>query len=215
MYPRFHRELGALVLLALLVLSGLAGVLPMIAQAQTRQLTGLVYECGNDTMFLAGATVSLIDADGSVATVNATTGDAGTFAFTPSPGYYRLFVDRSGHFDGSSGVVRFDGTATVRQDICLDPTPTANRSLTLGVVDGSNNAPIPNATVEVVFPARKEVVARAPTNVSGNVTFTLWSATFELRTNKTGFALDHRPSVDTTTTSKLTIALGAGIVVVG
>ena len=95
MYPRFHREFGALVLLALLVLSGLAGVLPSIAQAQTRQLTGLVYECGNDTDFLAGATVSLIDADGSAATVNATTGAAGTFAFTPTPGYYRLLVDRS------------------------------------------------------------------------------------------------------------------------
>ena len=216
MYPRFHRELGALVLLALLVLSGLAGVLPLIAQAQTRQLTGLVYECGNGTVFIAGATVSVIDADGSAATVTATTGAAGTFAFTPTPGYYRLFVDRSGYFDGSSGIVRFDGTKTVREDVCLTPTPTADRSLTVGVVDASNNAPILNATVEVAFinATLNEVVARSLTNVSGNATFTLWSASFELRTNKTGFALDRR-TVNTATTSKVTISLGAGIVVVG
>ena len=219
MYPRFHRELGALVLLALLVLSGLAGVLPLIAQAQTRQLTGLVYECGNDTVFIAGATVSLIDADGSTPTVTATTGAAGTFAFASpplAPGYYRLFVDRSAYFDGSSGVVRFDGTATKREDVCLTPTPTADRSLTVGVVDGSNNAPILNATVEVAFinATLDEVVARSLTNVSGNATFTLWSASFELRTNKTGFALDRR-TVNTATTTKVTISLGAGIVVVG
>src|SRR3989304_3590617 len=40
MEPRFHRALGALVLLALLVLSGVAALLGD-AQAPTRQLTGV------------------------------------------------------------------------------------------------------------------------------------------------------------------------------
>src|SRR3990170_1752342 len=64
MEPRFHRALGALVLLALLVLSGVAALLGN-AQAPTRQLTGLVTNCADPTVFVSGATVTLVDADGS------------------------------------------------------------------------------------------------------------------------------------------------------
>jgi len=218
MYPRFHREFGALLLLALIVLSGMA-VLPWTAQAQTRQLNGLVYEfdgdCGVDnTVFVAGATVTLIDANGRANPTSVTTGPAGTYAFTPSPGQYRLRVERSGYYDNGTGAIRFDGTATVREDICLTATPTANKVLVIGVIRASGSTPVVNATVEVVYPPRKEVIATALTNVSGNATFSLWTDTFELRTNKTDFALDLR-TVDTATTTKVTIALGTGIVVVG
>ena len=214
MEPRFHRALGALVLLALLVLSGVAALLGN-AQAQTRQLTGLVTNCADPTVFVSGATVTLVDADGSAPPQTATTGAAGVYTFTPSPGYYRLSVRRSGYFDGgTSSAVRFDGTETVRRDICLDATPALDKTLVVGVVRASDSAPIRNATVEVVYLPEKQVVASALTNTTGNATFSLWSASFELRTNRTGFALDLR-SVDTATVSKVTIALGAGIVVVG
>jgi PKD repeat protein len=215
MYPRFHRASGALVLLALLVLSGLAAMLPGIVQAQTRQLTGLVTNCGDSTVFIAGATVTLVDADGSAPSLTATTTAAGTYTFSPPAGYYSVLVDRTGYFDGSAGPVRFDGTVTVRVDICLDPTPTLDKVVTVRVLQASDSAPIPNATVEVSYVPEKEVVARDLTNATGYVVFTLWASTmFDLRTNKSGFALDLR-ALDTTTTTSVTVLLDTGIVVVG
>lgn len=140
MNPRGHRELGALVVLLVLLMSGLA-VLPQMAQAQGHQISGLVRDCGSPITFLAGASVTLTDASGLKTPMTTTTGGDGTYAFTPGAGYYTIQVERSGYFDGgSTAPFRFDDTATNTQNFCLDPTPPADRTLSLLVVTAATTA---------------------------------------------------------------------------
>lgn len=221
MYPRFHRELGALVLLALLILSGLAA-LPWHAQAQGNQIVGLVSDCDIPTTFLAGVTVILTDVNGAGTPRTVTTGGGGLFTFaTPSPGNYNLSGRRTGYFafdngtflDGSRAPFRFDGTRTVRRDFCMEPMPARNRTLTVTVVDAVSLTSIVNATVDVVYPSMDEVVDTRLSNETGKASFTLWTDVFQLRTSKTGYMLDAE-SVNTAseTTKQVTLELGATLI---
>jgi len=167
MNPRGHRELGALVVLLVLVTSGLA-ILPQMAQAQGHQIVGLVQQCGSPTTFVNGASVTLTDASGLRSPMTTTTGGDGTYTFTPGPGYYSIRVERSGYFDGgTSAPFRFDDTATETQDFCLDPTPTADRTLGLLVVTAATT---PRTNEVVNFP-KTQITSEnaAPTwNTVGN-----------------------------------------------
>jgi PKD repeat protein len=168
MNPRGHRELGALVVLLVVLTSGLA-VLPQVAQAQGNQIVGLVEQCGSPTTFISGASVTLTDASGLKSPMTSTTGGDGTYAFTPGPGYYTIRVERTGYFDGgSTAPFRFDDTATEQQDVCLDPTPTADRTLSLLVVTAATTV----RTNEVVNFPKTQITSEnaAPTwNTAGNL----------------------------------------------
>src|SRR3990170_2722179 len=141
MYPRGHRGFGALFMLVLLLVSGLA-VLPWNASAQGNQIVGLVFECDSQATFIGGATVTLTDANGILAPQTVTTGGDGTFTFsTPAlkPGYYSLAVSKEGYFgDGTSSPLRFDDTVTVSRDFCPEPTPTADKAVDLLVVSATS-----------------------------------------------------------------------------
>lgn len=211
MSSRGHRRLTALLLV--LVLVGLVFVLPN-ALAQ-RQITGLVSDCANNTIFIGGARVTLIDANGVLAPQTATTGPAGTYVFTPPPASYRMHVDAPDYFEDTTPTpIRFDGGTTIRQDFCLDHVPTPPDSLTVTVIRATDSSPILNASVELFYAPRSEVVARGKTDAAGVVTLTVWSDTFELRTNRSGFAVDIR-SVNTGAVSSVTVPLGPGAVLVG
>ena len=143
MYPRGHRGYGALAMLLLLLVSGLA-VLPGNTQAQGNQLVGLVYECFDQAKFIEGATVTLRDAHGVLSPVEVVTLADGTFTYSPSPGYYSLTVEKDGYFANETATqIRFDDTATVDvndlfPDLCLLPTPEADHTLDLLVVSAAS-----------------------------------------------------------------------------
>ena len=164
MYPRGHRGFGALLMLVLLLVSGLA-VLPWNASAQGNQIVGLVYQCGSPATFIGGATVTLTDANGILAPQTVTTGGDGTFTFsTPTlkPGYYSLAVSKDGYFgNGTTSPLRFDDTTTESRDFCLVPTPTADKTVDLLVVSATSVA-------------RTERITFSRTQVSGENVAATW-----------------------------------------
>ena len=213
MYLRGRRGFGALVLLIVLMMSALT-MLPMHAQGQTNQITGLVTDCASSSV-ISGALVTLTDANGYQPTQTAVTGGDGVYAFTPSAASYTIRVTRGGYFANSAASpIRFDGTSTVTQDFCLDATPTANRLLQLTVVSAATNAPIRGASVQAFYPPRGQVVANGTTSATGQLNLTLWSDTFELRTYASGFA-PNITSVATSVVTILTIRMENGGVVQG
>jgi len=185
MNPRDHRGFGILLLLVLL-LAGLA-VVPTHALGQN-QIVGLVSQCASST-YLSGATVTLTDANGVQNPQTTTTAGDGTFSFSPPAGYYTVTVTKTGYFASSPTTpIRFDGSVTVTQNVCLDPTPPMNTLLTVHVHKATDNATISGASVQVYYPARNQVVASNTTNATGSANLTVWSDTFELRAYATGFA---------------------------
>ena len=139
MYPSRHRGFGALVLLVVLVLSGMA-VLTTNAQAQGNQLVGLVYQCSSPATFIGGALVTLSDAQGIQDPRSVTTLADGTFTFSPLPGYYNVQVEKDGYFtETTASPIRFDDSATVDFNaevpgFCLGSTPTADKTVSLLIV---------------------------------------------------------------------------------
>ena len=138
MYPSRHRGFGALVLLVVLVLSGMA-VLTTNAQAQGNQLVGLVYQCGSPATFIGGALVTLSDAQGIQDPRSVTTLADGTFTFSPLPGYYNVQVEKDGYFtETTASPIRFDDSATVDFNaevpgFCLGSPPTAHKTGSLPI----------------------------------------------------------------------------------
>ena len=214
MSPSGHRGFGALVLLVLLALSGLA-VLPWNVQAQANQIIGLVYDCGSPATFVAGATVTLTDTSAVQPIRTTTTAGDGTFSFTPNPGYFTVKIGKSGYFEnGTASPIRFDGTSTVNLVICLKSTPTPGQTLTVTVEASGTGAPIANATVDAFWAPEGQVVATAKTGGTGQANLTLWAGTFELRTKAAGFSPDVQ-NVDPGVTPSVTVTLGGGVTVTG
>lgn len=137
MVLRGRRALGALVLLAVLLLSGLV-VLPARVLGQGHEINGIISDCVSSAI-LSGALVTLTDANGARPPSTVTTVGDGTYTFPAQPGHYTIQVEKAGYFDGGNSTpFRFDGTATVEKDFCLDPTPVADSDLTLLVVTAAS-----------------------------------------------------------------------------
>ena len=209
---RNRRGFGALVVLLAVLLGAVA--LPMLTLAASNQITGIVSDCVSSSV-IPGAQVTLADANGYYPAQKATTGGDGVYAFSPGSGSYTLMANRSGYFaKGAPSPIRFDGQSTVRQDICLDPTPPLNKVAQLTVVNDVTSAVISGAVVDAYYAAASQVVASGTSSVTGQVNLTLFTATFELRTNGTGF-ITNVVALDTSTTTTLTIRLQLGNIVQG
>ena len=189
MNPRGHRGLGALLVLIVLFLGTMA-LLPLLARAAPSQIVGLVDDCNNPTSFIGGAKVTLSDANGVLAPVTVTTAGDGTFAFTPATGSYLLSATASGYYPSSvAGPLRFDGTATVTQDLCVskqNPNNYAAQIVTVTVTNGASN--IAGATINVYNTTTNLFVVTALTGSGGTAVLSLWQGTFQLRTNASGYA---------------------------
>ena len=125
-------------LLAVLTLLVSAGVLvPLNAQAAGKTVFGFVTDCAN--LDSVGATVSLVDAQAQLPTVNTTSSSTiGYYSFSnPTPAYYKVRVQPVGftYFTGESAVFRFDGTASKRVDVCVVKMSDRNRWVNLTVID--------------------------------------------------------------------------------
>src|SRR5438445_324766 len=154
---RNRRGFGALVVLLAVLLGAVA--LPMLTLGASNQITGIVSDCVSSSV-IPGAQVTLADANGYYPAQKATTGGDGVYAFSPGSGSYTLMANRSGYFaKGAPSPIRFDGQSTVRQDICLDPTPPLNKVAQLTVVNDVTSAVISGAVVDAYYAAASQVVA--------------------------------------------------------
>lgn len=126
-----------------------------------------------------GATASLTEV--RKATAYADTSDsAGLLEFSPAPGYYRLKVSATGHYDYTyDAVIRFDGLTNVYLGIvemALKGTP--DTTLTFNVTSGS--APLSGALVTVKYNhlGDLQTMTFGSTNVTGFATLNVTSADY-------------------------------------
>src|SRR5467141_888542 len=189
MYLSGRRGFGALVMLIVLMMGAVA-VLPMLTRGQTNQITGLVSSCVSVTPYVAGATVTLVDANGVNPALTTITNGAGVYAFNnPPSGSYTIAANRTGYYSNATTTpTRYDGSATVNINVCMFAQPTANKVLTVTVLAGGT--PLPGATVaayNISNPTGKAALVRsAVTDVTGKANLTLWGAPFQLRTSASG-----------------------------
>ena len=200
MNPQGHRGFAAVLMLLVLVLSAMA-LLPARAQAATNQVTGLVSQCSSST-YIGGATVTLADANGMLSPLTTTTPADGVFSFTPPAASYTLSATAPGYYaSGTTAPFRFDGTATINEDVCMTQQLPAGKSyfgsnVTFHV---QNNAatpvPIGGATVSVYNATRQTAGQQAlismgvSNTTTGDIGFSLWSDTFTVQVNATGYGL--------------------------
>ncbi len=199
MNPRGHRGFAAVLMLLVLVLSAMA-LLPARAQAATTQVTGLVSQCNSST-FIGGATVTLSDANGVLSPLTTTTPTDGVFSFTPPAASYTIGVTAPGYYSNSTSPFRFDGSATVTENVCLDRQLPAGKTSFVETfhVKNAGGAYLGGATVTVYNASRqfKGLPALIGTGVTngtagpnaGNTSFGLWPDTFNVHVNATGYGV--------------------------
>ncbi|HKW42721.1 MAG TPA: PKD domain-containing protein [Thermoplasmata archaeon] len=217
MYLSGRRGFGALVMLIVLMVGAVA-VLPMLTRGQTNQITGLVSTCVSVTPYVAGATVTLVDANGVNPALTTITNGAGVYAFNnPPSGSYTIAANRTGYYSNATTTpTRYDGSATVNINVCMVAQPTANKVLTVTVLAGGT--PLPGATVaayNISNPTGKAALVRsAVSDVTGKANLTLWGAPFQLRTSAPGYQTDES-NVDVSVTTSTTINLVGGLEIIG
>jgi len=215
MRPSGHRAIRTLAIFLVLAL-GVAALLPLIARG-AGQVNGLVSTCVTTTPFIAGASVSLVDANGINPTLTTTTNGAGVFAFSPPSGTYTIAVSRNGYYSNATTTPkRYDGTTTTTINICLFAQPTPAKVLKVHVQ--SAGSPVSGANVaafNISNPTGKPQLVRTnTTNATGDANLTLWAGSFQLRTSAATFQAD-QSTVDVSVTSSVTITLVAGSEVFG
>src|SRR2546429_5504783 len=140
-----HRAIRALAVFLVLAL-GFTALIPMTARAAV-QVTGVVNTCGGPLPNVPGATVTLIDVNGIVASATTTTNGAGVYTFNqPPPATYMIAGSHPNYYPNENRTnVRFDGSQNKRIDLCMFPHGTPAKSLAVTVQDGGS--PIQGATV--------------------------------------------------------------------
>jgi chitodextrinase len=184
-----------------------------MSAAESKQILGVVTEEGDPTNLLEGVTVTLFDAHGQKDPLTTLTGPDGKYTFSPSSGFYYITVRKDGFFDNETSIFRFDDTANLVKSIEMRAMPPTTEELQIGVVD-SDGDPIPNATVELFNVTEEQVLDVQLTNVTGNVTFSLWTGSFELRVEKETFAKEVR-AVEVPPPEPVEVVLLPGIKLVG
>lgn len=208
-----HRA-AAVFLLAMLLLGGLGLLATDLAMGSHRQVRGVVTEEGNPANLLAGVTVTLHDAHGQKIPLVTVTGGDGRYAFSPSPGFYSVSVERSGFYANQTEVFRFDDTANVRKDIQMERLPDRNFTLTVNVKDDASAA-VANAAVELFNTTMKQVVGANTTDANGTAGFGIWNGTFELRVERETFQKAVQGVVIEGADKTVNVTLLAGIELVG
>src|SRR5437867_11348038 len=203
-----HRAVRGLAVLLVHALASTAPV-PMTARAAV-EVVGVVNTCGGPLPNVAGATVTLIDVNGIVASATTTTNGAGVYTFNqPPPATYMIAGSHPNYYPNENRTnVRFDGSQNKRIDLCMFPHGTPAKVLAVTVQDGGS--PIQGATVaayESTNPTgRVQPVAQGTTGSTGVVNLTLWPASFQLRASAANFVTSEQP-VDVSLVSAVTLTL--------
>jgi len=140
-----HRAIRVLAVFLVLAL-GITALVPMTARAAV-QVTGVVNTCGGPLPNVPGATVTLIDVNGIVASATTTTNGAGVYTFNqPPPATYMIAGSHPNYYPNENRTnVRFDGSQNKRIDLCMFPHGTPAKVLAVTVQDGGS--PIQGATL--------------------------------------------------------------------
>ncbi len=127
-----------------------------------------------------GATASLTEVR-KVATPYADTSDsAGLLEFSPAPGYYRLKVSATGHYDFTyDAVIRFDGLTNVYLGIVeMSLKGTPDTTLTFNVTSGSSAVSGALVTVKYNHLGDLQTMTSGTTNDTGFATLNVTSADY-------------------------------------
>jgi len=203
-----HRAIRVLAVFLVLAL-GITALIPMTARAAV-QVTGVVNTCGGPLPNVPGATVTLIDVNGIVASATTTTNGAGVYTFNqPPPATYMIAGSHPNYYPNENRTnVRFDGSQNKRIDLCMFPHGTPAKVLAVTVQDGGS--PIQGATVAAYQSTnptgRIQPVAQGTTGSTGVVNLTLWPASFELRASAPNFVTIEQ-TVDVSLVSAVTLTL--------
>ncbi len=208
------KRIGALLAVLLIVVGAWALLGSLTARAES-QVFGYLTECNaSPTTPLGGVRVSLVDAQGVLPTVNATTGPGGLYVFTPPTGTYLLRFVLNGYYDNATTTpVRFDGSRSVEVDACLDKMLPRTISFLVHVQD-VGAVSLPGALTRLYDPARDQVVASNTTNSSGNAILLIWSASLRLQVSKALYR-PNETTVNTGPPSSVTVTLQNGVIIVG
>src|SRR2546426_540845 len=160
MRPSGHRAIRTLAVFLVLAL-GVAALLPLTVRGATNEVNGLVSTCGPTTPYVAGATVTLVDANGINAPATATTDGGGKYEFiSPATGSYTISVTASGYYPASTSTpVRYDGTLTATINLVATPRlfghvqDSSGFFLDKGVVAWLYNPSAPNSSAYRLIPA--------------------------------------------------------------
>src|SRR5207245_2077612 len=137
MLPSGHRAIRTLAVFLVLAL-GVAALLPRHVRGATNEGNGLVSTCGPTTPYVAGATVTLVDANGINAPATATTDGGGKYEFiSPATGSYTISVTAPGYYPASTSTpVRYDGSLPVTTGLCRHPRALLARPILVRVFPG-------------------------------------------------------------------------------
>jgi len=194
------------------ILLAVMALLPLITAA-TSQVTGAVTTCGVGTP-VAGATVTLVDANGISAPPPTTTDGAGVYGITPPTGSYTISVTRSGYYDASTSTpARFDGSGTVTISVCMNRYGSPSKVLVVRVLNGGS--PVAGASVvayNVSNPTGKpQLIAMNTTNATGSANLTLWPAPFVIRAIAPDLQTDQAVDVSASSTTTINLVPGPRI----
>ncbi len=225
MNPRGHRGIAAVLMLLALVLSAMA-LLPARAQASSAQITGLVSQCGPTPIYLAGATVTLNDANGMLPSLTTTTDGAGVYTFAPPASSYTISVTKSGYYSNNTPLApqvspfRFDGSTTATANVCLDAQPASTGVVTFAVSNGAT--PIGGASISVYDSARLStpysalIFTNTTNKTTGQSLANLWTGSFDVRVSANGYELyDVTQTITVSGPTTVSITLTAGVSIVG
>lgn len=162
-----------LMVLILLATPLMVMLAPGVSAATGNKLSINVFD---DNGPINGATASLTEVRKQATQYNDASDSAGLLEFTPAPGYYRLRISATGHYDYIlNDIVRFDGLSNVNLGIAsMAIMPAANLTVQFNVID-AGAAAVAGASVVVkeTHLGVTQVVASGVTNATGLLNVTL------------------------------------------
>ncbi|MCG7844595.1 MAG: PKD domain-containing protein [Methanomassiliicoccales archaeon] len=181
-----------LMVLILLATPLMVMLAPGVSAATGNKLSINVFD---DNGPVEGAIASLTEVRKQATQVTDVSDSAGLLEFTPDPGYYRLRISATGHYDYIfSDIIRFDGLTNVNLGVVdMDIMPVANLAVQFNVTNGAAAA-ITGASVIVkeTHLGVTQVVASGVTNASGllNVTLHYKTSNYTVVISKAYFATE-------------------------
>ena len=178
-----------LMVLILLASPLLVMLAPGVSAATGNKLSINVFD---DDGPINGATASLTEVHKQVTPYSDSSDSAGLLEFTPAPGYYRLRISATDHYDYIySEIIRFDGLTNVNLGIAnMDSMATADKTVQFNVTAAATAVVGASVTVKETNTGVTQVVASGSTDVSGLLNVTLHSGTYTVVVKKAYFVTE-------------------------